>query len=194
MGKKFGISLLVGVMFLANPGVANAQVQAGSSGPQNSAEDAFSAAFFGTGPLATGGLGVVLPEEVSRDDYDSMAQETVDLLSEAEPVRFEAIAEDLTSGSPVSVENALEDGLELVVDVTGEEGADVSEVAPQCGPAVVCVAFAVALSVAALQNSAVATTAAVATQALWVEVGVGSADVSLEHEQMVAEVARQLAA
>ena len=118
------------------------------------------------------------------------------MLIEADPGAIEDITENLTSGSPLRVEQALEDGIDLMVEVVGDEDLVSSDVSPQCGFAAVCVAVAaaVALSAVVAQNAAAITTAAAVSQALWVHIGVGSIETPLEHEQAVAELTRQLAA
>ncbi len=193
MKKRFIAALTAAAVTLSTPGVSSAQETVVPSESASSPEAVISAAFFGTGPLAEGVLRVVLPEEVSQEEYDTMVEEAVDLMTETDPEAVEDITEGLTSGSPLKVEQALEDGTDLMVEIAGDDG----QVTPDspCGFAAVCVAVAaaVALSVVVAQNSAVATTAAAVSQAIWLHIGAGTS-VPLEHEQAIAELTRQLAA
>lgn len=196
MKKRFIAALTAAAVTLSSPGVSSAQGVTESSVPTGSPEEVIGAAFFGAGPLAEGGLGIVLPDEISQEEYDAMVEETVDLLVETDPETVVNISENLTSGSPVKVEQALEDGINLMVEAVGDEDLVNSEISPQCGFAAVCVAVAaaVALSAVVAQNAAAVTTAAAVSQAVWLHIGVGSTEAPLEHEQAVAALTKQLAA
>lgn len=187
--KKLGAAFLVAVLSVASPGAAQASGPESTTGDMTP-ENVLSGAFFGTGPLIDDDLRVVVPEEVTQEEYDAMVDETVASVIEAAPAEVEDITADLTSGSPIRVDQGLEEGTELILDVWGEASLDQDVVEPQCGFA----AFCVAISGFVFQNAALATTVAVASQALAFSVGVGSTEDPLEYEQAVALLAEQLEA
>ncbi|MFE1396476.1 hypothetical protein ACFW53_00890 [Nocardiopsis dassonvillei] len=118
--------------------MANAQEAVGPSELASSPEVVTSAVFSGAGPLAESVLRVVLLEEISQEDCDTMVEEVVDLMTETDPEAVEGITEGLTSGSPLKVEQAPEDGTDLMVEIAGDD----DQVTPDspCGFVAVAVA------------------------------------------------------
>ncbi|WP_017584997.1 hypothetical protein [Nocardiopsis ganjiahuensis] len=200
MKKKWIALVAAGSLVLGTPVVVNAQDSLGGPAQVRSAssEDVLSAAFFGTGPLAGDELRATLPEEISQEKWDGQVSAAMDELVAHDAEEVDRIAEDLTSGSPVLVEQAVADGEALMTEAFAlDESEDDGYVSPRCGLfGAVCVAaaFAFGLSTAVAQNSVAVTTVAAVTQAAWRWNGVGSAESQLEREQAIAIYTESLAA
>ncbi|MCK1794825.1 hypothetical protein MTQ01_02055 [Streptomyces sp. XM4193] len=165
------------------------------------AEELLLGVFFAEGPVADE-LGLKLtPEGVTKAEYSSAARATVAHARKTDPKALDKVAADLTSGDVITVRKAVETGSRHMR--TAVQSGDVEpvgdDISPRCGVGPVCVVAAVALSVAAAQNSVGVTTVAVATQAIVWKTGLWASQApnttsDLEVEQGVKELSKALAA
>lgn len=194
-----GAAALVLIGGLTAPS-ATAQ-EAGSA--DHTSQEVIEGVFFGLGPVGEEVEATVqLPDEISQEDYEAQVETFTAELQEADAETFDSVADGLTSGSPVEVQESLEQGTDLMNEVAGTDDVPEDEqfVQPRCGVAgAFCVAVAAVggLSWVVAQNSVAATTVAGVTQAVVAWNGMytpnaSTAEADLDHERSVAYLAEQL--